>query len=203
MKIYFAGPLFTPYEREYISRSAKTLREHGLDVFVPHESFKAPVPPEVVENLVQRGLITREQLQKQPAIELVRELVMAGTISSKELGVEIKPPAKSCFDNDFGAISEAKAMLAVINGTEVDDGTATEIGIFYALKQSDPTKKGVVALHEDWRTLDRPGEGKGLNAFVLGCILDMGKVVYRIEDAIEQLKLWQAELQAAPKGRVR
>ena len=197
MKIYFAGPLFTPYERDYISKSAKVLREHGLDPFVPHESFKAPVPPEVVEQLVQRGLIAREQLQKQPAIELVRELVMAGTIGSKELGVEIKAPPKSCFDNDFGAISEAKAMLAIINGTEVDDGTATEIGIFYALKQRDPTKKGVVALHEDWRTLDRPGEGKGLNSFVLGCILAMGKVVYKLDDAIDQLKAWQGELEIA------
>ena len=172
MKIYFAGPLFTPYERDYISKSAKLLREHGLDVFVPHENFKAPVSPELVETLVQRGLITREQLQKQPAIELVRELVMAGTIGSKEFGVEIKPPAKSCFDNDFGAINEANAILAIINGTEVDDGTASEIGIFHALRLRDPTKKGIVALHEDWRTQDRPGEGKGLNGFVLGCILD-------------------------------
>ncbi len=198
MKIYFAGPLFTPYEREYISECAKVMREHGLDPFVPHESFKPPVPPEVVETLIGRGLLTREQLQKQSAMELLRELVAKGKLDPQEFGIEVKSAPKSCFDNDFSAIQQANAMLAVVNGSEVDDGTASEIGIFYALKQSDPTKKGVVALHDDWRTLDRPGEGKGLNGFVLGCILEMGQVVHKLEDAIAQLKAWQAELEAAP-----
>ena len=151
MKIYMAGPLFTPYERDYISKSAQTLREHGFDPFVPHESPKVEIPNE-----------TRSR-------------------------------AKRCYDNDFGAISEANAMLAIVNGTEVDDGTATEIGIFYALMQSDSTKKGVVALHDDWRTKDG-GEGKGLNAFVLGCVLECGVICHTLEDAIKQLESWNEEL---------
>ena len=49
----------------------------------------------------------------------------------------------------------------------VDDGTACEIGIFYALMQSDPTKKGIVGLLTDLRsTLGH--EGHGLNLFVAG-----------------------------------
>ena len=151
MKIYFAGPLFTPYERDYISRSAQSLREHGLDSFVPHESPKEEIPND-----------TRSR-------------------------------AKRCYDNDFGAIYEANAMLAIVNGAEVDDGTATEIGIFYALMQSDSTKKGVVALHDDWRTKDG-GEGKGLNAFVLGCVLECGVICHTLEDAIKQLESWNEEL---------
>ena len=50
----------------------------------------------------------------------------------------------------------------------VDDGTACEIGIFYALMQSDPAKKGIVGLLTDLRsTLGH--EGHGLNLFVQGC----------------------------------
>lgn len=37
MRVYFAGPLFTPYERRYIDECASTLRADGFDVFVPHE----------------------------------------------------------------------------------------------------------------------------------------------------------------------
>ena len=37
MRVYFAGPLFTPYERGFIDEYAARLREAGIEVFVPHE----------------------------------------------------------------------------------------------------------------------------------------------------------------------
>ena len=151
MKIYFAGPLFTDYERDFISKSAVVLRENGIEPFVPHESPKEERPNE-----------TRSR-------------------------------AKQCLDNDFYGINTANAMLAIVNGTEVDDGTACEIGIFYSLMQTDPTKKGIVALHGDWRTKDS-GEGKPLNAFVKGCIEKVGVICTSLEDAIEQLQVWNDEL---------
>ena len=153
MKIYFAGPLFTEYERDYISKCAVTLRENGIDPFVPHESPKFEDP---------------------------------NTNRSR---------AQRCLDTDFAGISGANAMLALVNGTEVDDGTASEIGIFYELVKRDPTKKGIVALHGDWRTAEK-GEGKPLNLFVHGCILKVGVVVKTLEEAIQQLKTWEAELAA-------
>ncbi len=151
MKIYFAGPLFTEYEREYISRCAVRLRENGIDPFVPHESPHDDNPP--------------------PG----------------------RTPAQRCLDRDFEGISSANAMLALVNGTEVDDGTASEIGIFYQLVQKDPTKKGIVALHGDWRTWEN-GEGKPLNLFVHGAILKVGVVVRTLDEAIQHLKTWEAEL---------
>ena len=154
MKVYCAGPLFTPYEREFMSKCGKALREHGIEAFVPHESPKIEIPND-----------TRSR-------------------------------QKRCFDNDFGAISTCNAFLAVLNGTEVDDGTACEFGIFYALMQDDPTKKGVAAVHQDWRTQGDPGEGKGVNAFVRGCLLKAGEVFHSLEEAVEQIKTWQAELEA-------
>lgn len=37
MRIYTAGPLFTPYHRAFIARNAQRLREAGFICYVPHE----------------------------------------------------------------------------------------------------------------------------------------------------------------------
>ncbi len=153
MKIYFSGPLFTPYERDYISACARVLREHGIDPFVPHELGMSDDPNDP------------------------------------------RSRAKRCFDKDFGGIKDAYAMLAIINGPEIDDGTACEIGIFYSLMKRDLTKKGIIALHDDYRTREG-GEGKGINGFVLGCLREVGIICTSIDEAAELLASWKKELQA-------
>jgi nucleoside 2-deoxyribosyltransferase-like protein len=46
MKIVLTGISATPYAREYISNAARTLRERGHQVFVPHEgSWQPPDKP--------------------------------------------------------------------------------------------------------------------------------------------------------------
>jgi hypothetical protein len=112
-----------------------------------------------------------------------------------EIPNDTRSRQKRCFDKDFGAISTSNAMLAVLNGPEVDDGTACEIGIFYALMHHDPTKKGIAAVQQDWRTQGSPGEGKGLNAFVHGCLLKVGAVFHSLEEAVEQIRVWRGELE--------
>jgi nucleoside 2-deoxyribosyltransferase len=179
-----------------MSKCGQALRENGIDPFVPHEGFELDLPPDTPRLLTERGLVSEKDLAGQPLADLVRDLLRQNLIKREELGLPSGPSAKRVFDKDFGAIAESNAMLAVINGTEVDDGTACEIGIFYALMQTDPTKKGIVAVHNDWRTLDSPGEGKGLNAFVLGCLLKGGIVHRELEDAVKQINTWQAELQS-------
>lgn len=37
MKIYCAGPLFTPYHRAFIAQNAQRLRQEGFECFVPQE----------------------------------------------------------------------------------------------------------------------------------------------------------------------
>jgi nucleoside 2-deoxyribosyltransferase len=196
MKVYCAGPLFVPYEREFMSKCGQALRESGIDPFVPHESFAQDLPPNTLHLLRERGLTNERDLTGQPLANLVRDLLRKDLIKREDLGLPSGPSAKRVFDKDFGAIAESNAMLAVINGTEVDDGTACEIGIFYALMQTDPTKKGIVAVHNDWRTMGSPGEGKGLNAFVSGCLLKGGIVHRELKDAVKQISAWQAELQS-------
>jgi len=144
VRIYFAGPLFTPYERGFIDDCAAQLRADGFDVFVPHEH---------------------------------------------ELAIEERVTAREIFAKDRPGIEEADAMLAVLDGPSVDDGTACEIGMFHALMQSDPTKKGVVGLLTDLR--GRRSESTGINLFVQGAIEDAGEIVDSFEAARAVLQGWR------------
>jgi len=91
----------------------------------------------------------------------------------------------------------SNAVLALLDGPMVDDGTASEIGIFWAAMQSDPSKKGIVGLVTDTRVIrDRNMiDGKGINLFVRGCIEDVGQVVDKFDKAIEILRTWKSELE--------
>ena len=92
MRVYLAGPLFTPYERRYLDECAARLRERGFEVFVPHEHALA-----------------------------------LGNTTAAEI-----------FAKDVEGLAGAEAVLALLDGPQVDDGTACEVGLFYALMQSDP-----------------------------------------------------------------
>jgi nucleoside 2-deoxyribosyltransferase len=141
MRIYFAGPLFTPYERGYIDECTARLRSEGFEVFVPHEH------------------------------ELAQSDTTPGWIFAK----------------DMEGLGPADAVLALLDGPVVDDGTACEVGIFYALMQADPAKRGVVGLLTDLR--GARGESSGLNLFVEGCIeATGGEVVRTFDDALAALR---------------
>ena len=77
-----------------------------------------------------------------------------------------------------------------LDGAMVDDGTACEVGIFYALMQSDPTKKGIAGLLTDLRST-RGHEGHGLNLFVEGCIEAGGRVCGSLDEVVEVLAGWR------------
>ena len=143
MRLYFAGPLFTPYERAFIDECAARLRSDGFEVFVPHEH------------------------------ELALDDVDAAAIFAK----------------DRPGIEGADAMLAILDGPMVDDGTACEIGMFHALMQSDGSKKGIVGLLTDLRGLR--GETHGVNLFVKGVIEDAGEIVDSFDLALEVLQGWR------------
>ena len=144
MRVYLAGPLFTPYERSFIDECVARLRADGIEVFVPHE------------NVLATG----------------------------------NTAAATIFEKDWQGLSDADAVVAVLDGPMVDDGTACEIGIFYALMQSDSTKKGIVGLLTDLRGTLRH-EGHGLNLFVVGCIEAAGKVCNSMDEVAAALAAWR------------
>jgi nucleoside 2-deoxyribosyltransferase len=100
--------------------------------------------------------------------------------------------AEAVFEVDAGGVESADAMLAVLDGPAVDDGTACEIGLFHGLKQRDPERKGVVGLLTDLR-----GERRGdfaTNLFVRGCIeAGGGAVVGSFDDAVAILRRWRTD----------
>jgi nucleoside 2-deoxyribosyltransferase len=149
VKVYVAGPLFTPYERRFIDECAAQLRGAGFDFFVPHE----------------------------------HELALDGTVTAERI-----------FAKDRAALSEANAVLALLDGPTIDDGAACEIGIFYALMRSDPEKKGIVGLVTDLRATretERQGEARGLNLFVVGCIEAAGQITTSLDEAQRVLEGWR------------
>jgi nucleoside 2-deoxyribosyltransferase len=99
--------------------------------------------------------------------------------------------AEAVFAVDAGGVESADAVLAVLDGPSVDDGTACEIGLFHGLKQRDPERKGVVGLLTDLR-----GERRGdfaTNLFVRGCIeASGGAVVDSLENALAILSSWRS-----------
>jgi nucleoside 2-deoxyribosyltransferase len=103
--------------------------------------------------------------------------------------VGLDATAEAVFAVDAGGVESADAMLAVLDGPSVDDGTACEIGLFYGLKQRDPERKGVVGLLTDLRA-ERRGEF-ATNLFVRGCIeASGGAVVDSLDAALEILRGW-------------
>jgi nucleoside 2-deoxyribosyltransferase len=144
VRVYLAGPLFTPYERSFIDECAGRLRADDIEVFVPHE------------NVLATG----------------------------------NTAAATIFAKDWKGLADADAVVAVLDGPMVDDGTACEIGIFYALMQSDSSKKGIVGLLTDLRGTLRH-EGHGLNLFVLGCVEAAGKVCNSMDEVANALAGWR------------
>lgn len=96
--------------------------------------------------------------------------------------------ADEVYRTDAEGLRSSNALVAWLDGAAVDDGTACEIGMFHALMQSDPSKKGIVGLLTDIRGMR--GESTGVNLFVQGAIEDVGRIVASIEEARDVLRAW-------------
>ena len=102
--------------------------------------------------------------------------------------------APTVFDVDVGGVRDAEAMVAILDGPGVDDGTACEIGIFTELVRTDPDRhRGIVGIATDWRTNRRRDAGMadgGLNYFVAGAIMKFGRLVWTVDEAIATIDEW-------------
>ncbi len=161
LKLYIAGPLFTPYHRAFHARNAFRLREEGFVCFVPHERSVA------------------------------RAFEWDTGTPTTPLGI---------FDDDYDMVAKSDAIIALLDDPDISSGLACEIGLFWAMKQRNPAKKGVLGLLTDERAYRRDSAGvPAVNAFTLGCILDIGCVYQTLDQVITHLKGWEAG-QEMPKG---
>ena len=120
MKIYFAAPLFSEAERDWIRSTIKEI-----------ESLAA-----------QRGTKTK--------IIFPYDLITQSEIDL------LGPKAKlEIFSRCKSHLDDANLVIALLDGSQVDDGTAREIGYFFARKSSE---QKIIGIRTDFR---RAGESEG------------------------------------------
>lgn len=97
--------------------------------------------------------------------------------------------AVEIFELDYDGMRSCDVLLAWLDGSGIDDGTAAEIGIFAEWVRRGE-KRGLVAYCTDLRaTRSRAvAEHGGLNLFVAGAVMTVGSLVWSLEDAIVEVR---------------
>lgn len=102
--------------------------------------------------------------------------------------MEFEPTASDVYAVDAAGLLGARVVLAILDGTGVDDGTACEIGMFQQAAGDDPSKLGVIGLVTDLRLRRGTGGDVRMNLLVRGCIEQRGQVVTDIDDALASVE---------------
>jgi len=113
----------------------------------------------------------------------------------------VAPTPERIFALDFEALRRADALFAWLDGPQVDDGTACEIGLFLGLMQEPGSRrKGIVGLATDLRAERRRElwDHGGINLFLVGAIRRAGRVCWTLEEVVEQMLTWRREGPPAP-----
>jgi hypothetical protein len=99
--------------------------------------------------------------------------------------MEFEPTASDVYAVDAAGLLGARVVLAILDGTGVDDGTACEIGMFQQAAADDPSKLGVIGLVTDLRLRRGAGGDVRMNLFVRGCIEQRGRIVTDPDEAVD------------------
>jgi len=158
VRVYLAGPLFTPYQRSFLDQLAARLRDLDIEVFVPHEHLlDGPLTPTEVFHTDAQGV---------------------------------------------RAADVVLAVLAVLDGAEVDDGTACEIGMSAELLHTGTRRGAIIGLMTDIRTLRSTDNPPHMNLFVRGCIETHGSIHTDTDHAVAAVHTLAAQLDSpsTPRG---
>lgn len=107
-----------------------------------------------------------------------------GVFVPHEAVTDFEPTPREVYAVDAAGLLGARVVLAILDGTGVDDGTACEIGMFQQAAAHDTSKLGVVGLVTDLRLRRGAGGDVRMNLFVRGCIEQRGCVVTEVDDAL-------------------
>lgn len=119
MKIYFAGPLFSEAERDWIRSTIRKIESLARERRVH------------VEIIFPYDLITTEEIE------------LLGDRAKHEI-----------FHRCKSHLDDADMVIALLDGTQVDDGTAWEVGYYYRGK---PEGAKIIGIRTDFRNA---GEGR-------------------------------------------
>lgn len=108
--------------------------------------------------------------------------------------------AESTVAEDFAALTEADALVAILDGLSIDDAVAAHIGAFHAMARLGAQKKGIVGVLHDSRIArwDWAAGARAVNYYIVGCIEERGHVVRSFADAAAELLRWDGR---AGEGR--
>ncbi|MDP2966218.1 MAG: nucleoside 2-deoxyribosyltransferase [Pelolinea sp.] len=170
MKIYFSVPQNTPYQRTFVQNCVEKLANSGFEVFIATNAF------------------IKDQSAFEQTIEGNGKLLASDETNSGKLSKSTY--ARQVFAENYARLADAHTLVALLDGSQVDDRVACEIGIFYGLMRSDPSKKGILGLVTDARCLRRRDSTFGVNIFTLGTLEEVGEVVEDLNWVIKTLLRW-------------
>ena len=170
MKVYFSAPQNTPYQCDFIQTCRVKIERLGIEVYVGADKY----------------------IHHQPAFEVTAEVNGKPLYSDeKVVGKLAKSPfAREVFTKNYEQLASADTLVALLDGSQVDDRVAIEIGIFYGLMRDNPGKKGILGFASDARCLRRKDSTYGVNIFTLGTLEEAGKVCEDFEQVLKELKSW-------------
>ena len=171
MNIYFSVPQNTPYQRNFVNNCAVLLGNSGFEVFLaadPHISNPSAY----------------EQTRESDGVSLISDETKPGRLKKNAFASQV-------FADNLVKLIGSEALVALLDGSQVDDRVACEIGIFYGLMRTDPTKKGILGLATDLRCLRRRDSNYGINIFTLGTLEEVGEVKEDLDGIIERLIQWK------------
>ncbi|UHD15851.1 nucleoside 2-deoxyribosyltransferase [Thiocapsa bogorovii] len=96
-----------------------------------------------------KGLLLEQASQRGEAVEIIWPYEL---ITPEEIAASGSEARAEIFGRCKGGLDRADVLIALLDGTQVDDGTAWEIGYFFATKVAEAT---IVGIRTDFR---RAGE---------------------------------------------
>lgn len=179
MKIYFSAPQNTPYQRAFVDNCVAMLGNSGFEI-----------------NLAADSYISNQSAFEQTSERNGKLLISDETNSGRMIKNSF---AQHVFTEADKKLAQADALIALLDGSQVDDRTACEIGIFFGLMHTDPSKKGILGLATDARCLRRRDSTYGINIFTLGTLEEVGTVFEDIKLIIDRLNQWKANISGSYK----
>lgn len=160
--IYIAGPLFSEHERSYLMKIEEVL--YGmLNMLEKYEIWKNQ--PNGLKNNSICFIPHRD----------------AGDIGIMDL------ERSEMFHADISAIDDAKILIAVLDGADVDSGTSVELG--YAYAKGDKKIFGLLTDKRYWKAVKTSTGTKvyGLNNMIWGVCMSKGKIFNSIQSLIPEV----------------